>query len=134
VRDEAVRLFRQVVTDADAREKAGGKPSERDQWLRVQASIRILQAHEQMRKPHDVLAAAAELRPRTKGTVEELIVLSMTYHAHKQLRKDENASRVWEEMKTVFDALPPTAFKATSGDYSRAFWEQKWFSPDPPKK
>ena len=129
LRDEAMLLFKTVVADVDAKPKQ----TEHDGWLRLQASIRVLETFDQMGKPYDLLIAAAALRERTKGTVEELIVLSLMYRAHKRTKKDELAFEVRDQMKAVFVSLPPSLFKATSGDYSRAYWEKAWFADAPPK-
>jgi hypothetical protein len=129
MREEALQLFNTVVKDVDAQPK----PTERDAWLRLQASIRVLETYDQMGKPYELLIGASKLRERTKGTVEELIVLSLMHRAHRQTRKEGLAIEVRREMKTVFDSLPPTAFTATSGDYSREFWEKSWFTETPPK-
>ena len=42
MRDEAVKLFKQVVAEADARQKKDGKLGDRDAWLRLQAGLRVL--------------------------------------------------------------------------------------------
>jgi hypothetical protein len=117
------------VADVDAK----AKPTDREAWLRLQASIRVLETYQKMGKPYDVLFEGAKLRAQVKGTVEELIVLSLMYHAHRFNKKDEDALRVRDEMRDVFTALPSSAFKASIGDYSRAFWQTKWFSDVPPK-
>jgi tetratricopeptide (TPR) repeat protein len=129
LRDEALGLFQAVAAGVDAKPA----PTDREKWLRVQASIRELETFDKMGKPYDLMVAAHKLRDRTKGTVEELIVLSLLYRAHKQTMKDELALRVRDEMKQVFQALPASAFTAADGDYSRVFWETKWFA-SPPKK
>lgn len=130
LRDEAMDLFKTVVAAVDAKPK----PTDHEAWLRLQASIRVLETFDKMAKPYDLLLAGSALRERTKGTVEELIVLSLMYRAHKKNMKDELAIAVRDEMREVFKALPESAFTATSGDYSRAFWEKTWFNPAAPKR
>ena len=58
---------------------------------------------------------------------------SFVWHAQQDLlRKPEDAAVTKERMRQVFNQLPPTAFRPTSDDYSREFWEKRWFSPPPP--
>lgn len=129
-REEALKLFKDIIKEVDAKKKATGKATERDDWLRVQAGLRVLKVYEQMGKPYDVLTEAAPLLVAYKGTVEELIVRSLMYHAYKQLNQPENALRMRDEMRAVFNQLKtqPGAFKVTSGEYSREYWEKTWFS------
>jgi tetratricopeptide (TPR) repeat protein len=137
MREEALKLFKQIVAEVDRRAPAaGGTAPERDAWLRAQASVRVLQAYQQMGKPNDLLVEAAPLLERYRGTVEELIVLSLVYHANKQRNKPENAADTRERMKEVFEKLKqkPGAFPAASGEYSREYWEKVWFAPDPPPR
>jgi hypothetical protein len=132
LREEALGLFQQIVADADARyRRDGGKLSDQDEWLRLQAGLRVLQAFHQLGKPNDVLAEAAVLLDRHRGKVEELVVLSLVYHAFKQKNEPGKALQTRDRMKELFDRLPPAAFPASAGEYSRAYWEKVWFAPDP---
>ncbi len=133
LRDEALKLFKQTVAEADAKLKRDGKLNERDAWLRLQAALRVLQTYQQLQKPNDLLAEAAELRRQYRGTVEELIILSLMYHAFKQKNETGRALEAREQMKELFDRLSPSAFTAEKGEYSRTYWEQVWFTPDPKK-
>jgi tetratricopeptide (TPR) repeat protein len=128
LREEAVRLFQEVVAAADARQKKDGKLSERDAWLRLQAGLRVLQALQHMQRPNDLLSEAAVLLDRHRGTVEELIVLSLVYHAYKQKGEPGKALQTRDQMKELFDKLPPAAFPQATGEYSRAYWEKVWFA------
>ena len=130
LREEALELFKGVSAAIDIKPT----PTDREKWLRLQASIRVLETYDKMSKPYDLMIAASALREKVSGTVEELIVLSLLYRAHKQMNKDELALRVRDQMRDVFAALPASAFTAASGDYSRAFWEKNWFGPGAPKK
>jgi tetratricopeptide (TPR) repeat protein len=129
--DEALKLFKQIVADADERHRRDGKLGERDAWLRLQAALRVLQTYQLMRKPNDLLAEADKLRDRHRGTVEELIILSLMYHAFKQKNEPGKELQVREQMKELFDRLPSAAFTAQSGEYSRTYWEKVWFTPEP---
>ena len=131
MRIEAVTAFKQIVTECDAAERRTGKPTEREGWLRLQAALRVLQTYQQMRKPQDLLFEAAPLLDRYKNTVEELIVLSLVYHAFKQLNDPGKALDTRDRMKDAFDKLPPSAFPQQTGEYSRDYWVKVWFPPEP---
>ncbi|VTU02023.1 hypothetical protein : [Gemmataceae bacterium] len=131
MRDEAVKLFKQVVADADAKQKKDGKLSERDAWVRLQAGLRVLQTYQQMHNPKDLLAEAPALLERHRGTVDELIILSLVYHAFKQKNEPGLSLQTRDQMKDLFDRLPARAFPATKGEYSREYWEKVWFPADP---
>jgi len=130
MRTEALQLFRNIVAEVDAKLKKDGKLSERDAWLRLQAALRILQTYQQMKNPVDLLVESADLLQRHRGTVEELIILSLVYHAFKQKGDIPNALQTRDKMKELFDRLPPSAFTATSGECSREYWEKIWFTPE----
>ncbi len=89
MRAEAVAVFKEIVKACDdAERRNGGKLTEREGWLRLQAALRVLQTYQQMKTAQasrDLLYEAAPLLERHKGTVEELIVLSLMYHAFKQM-------------------------------------------------
>ena len=134
-REEALRLFKLVLADVETRAKAE-KPIERDPWLRVQANLRVLQTYQQMARPYDILKEGDILRREFAGTADELIVLSIMYHAYKLLDKPEGTFAIHGQMREVFEKLKDRtgAFWAKSGEYSRDYWEKVWFAPEPPKK
>lgn len=76
------------------------------------------------------------LRREFTGTADELIVLSLMYHAYKQLDKPEGTFAIHAQMREVFEKLKdkPGAFWAKDGEYSRNYWEKVWFQPDAAKK
>jgi hypothetical protein len=131
LRDESLRLFRTIVADADARLKEKGKITEREAWVRLQAAIRILQTYLQTKNPNDLLRESADLVERCRGTVEELIIWSLVYHAFKQKNDSVRALETRDKMKELFDRLPANAFTGRDGsEYSRIYWEKTWFAPD----
>jgi tetratricopeptide (TPR) repeat protein len=136
MRADALALFRQVVKEADESERKAGKLTETQAWLRLQAGLRVLQAHQQMGQPREVLFDAAPLLDRYKDSVDELIVLSLVYHAFKspQMNDAGRANDTFERMKELFNRLPPTAFPKASGEYSREFWQKTWFAPPEKEK
>ena len=137
LREEALRLFRSIAEDIDKKPKNQNKLSELDSWLWLQSELRILQTFQQMRNPNELLFEASKLRERCRDTVEELIIMSLMYHAFKQkyaASKNSNdlaqALSVRDQMKEKFDKLPPSAFSAPPGEYSRSYWEKEWFGPE----
>jgi len=134
-REEALAMFRQVVAEVEARAN-GNKPTDRDPWLRTQASLRVLQTFQQMGRPYDVLKDGDLLRREFAGTADELIVLSLMYHAYKQLDKPEGMFSIHGQMRDAFEKMKdkPKVFHAKSGEYSREYWEKVWFQPEPEKK
>lgn len=129
MREEALRLFEQVAAEATRRQQSG-KTAERDEWLRLQASLRVLQTLLQMGEPQRVITRAAPLLAQYRGTVEELIVLSLIFHAHKQWNRPDLVERTRDRMREVFEQLKktPGAFRASTGEYSREYWEKIWFT------
>ena len=112
------------------------KPTDRDPWLRTQASLRVLQTFQQMGRPFDVLKDGDLLRREFAGTADELIVLSLMYHAYKQLDKPEGMFSIHGQMREAFEKMKdkPKVFHAKTGEYSREYWEKVWFQPEPEKK
>jgi tetratricopeptide (TPR) repeat protein len=133
MRVEAVGIFKRLVAECDASEKARGELTKREAWLRLQAALRVLQTYQQMRKPRELLDEAAPLLGRYGGTVEELIILSLVYHAFKQLNDTGKALDIRDRMRKVFDDLPVSAFpqKGSTSEYSREYWLKVWFPPEP---
>ena len=133
-RDEALKLFKQVVADVEVRAKEN-TPMERDPWLRTQANLRVLQTYQQMSRPYDVLKDGDLLRREFAGTADELIVLSLMYHAYKLLDKSEGSLSIQSQMREAFEKMKdkPGVFWAKAGEYSREYWEKVWFPPEPMK-
>lgn len=134
MRNEAVTTFKQLVKECDDAERRNGKLTDREGWLRLQAALRVLQTYQQMRTPRELLFEAAALLERHRGTVEELIILSLVYHAFKQLNDANKALDTRDRMKEVFDKLPPSAFTQKDGEYSRDYWLKVWFAPEAKKE
>lgn len=146
MRKEALQLFTSVVADIDAKLKKEGKLVDPDPWLRVQAAIRVLQAHLQLRNSEAVLLESADLIERYRGTVEELIIMSQVYQAFMLMRDDARATKsenklnqaelrlrqTRDRMKEIFDQLPANLFTGSTREYTRDYWEQQWFSPETP--
>jgi tetratricopeptide (TPR) repeat protein len=130
LRDEALMYFKQIVSDTDDVLKRTGKLGDREAWLRREANLRVLQTYLQMKKPNDLLVEADKLRDRHRNSVEELIILSLIYHAFKQKGDVVRERQIRDQMKELFDRLPPSSFTADKGEYSRSYWEKVWFTPE----
>jgi tetratricopeptide (TPR) repeat protein len=130
LREEALGYFKQIVADTDDILKRSGKLGDREAWLRREASLRVLQTYLQMKKPNDLLVEADKLRDRHRNSVEELIILSLIYHAFKQKGDVVRERQIRDQMKELFDRLPSSSFTADKGEYSRAYWEKVWFTPE----
>jgi tetratricopeptide (TPR) repeat protein len=132
LREDAVKLFQQIVAEVDAKNKKEGKLTDRESWLRLQAALRILQTYQQLNRPNDLLVEADKLRERHRETVEELIIMSLMYHAFKQKNEPGKALTIRDQMKELFDRLPVSKFPHPyPSEYSREYWERVWFVPDP---
>lgn len=145
LREEALKLFSAVVAEMDAKAKKVGKLTESESWLRVQAAIRVLQSYLLMKKLDPLFTESLEFSDRYRGTVEELIMLNLVYHAFRQkyeeaklkgLPKEQISNyqvsmyRTHDRMKEVFDQLPMSAFTGTTLEYTREYWEKVWFTPE----
>lgn len=131
MRTEALSNFKEIVANCDTAERRNGKLSDRETWLRLQAGLRVLQTHQKMNKPAELLADAAPLLDRHKNTVEELIILSLVFHAFKQMNDAGKALDTRARMKETFERLPQSAFTQPNGEYSRDYWQKVWFAPEP---
>jgi tetratricopeptide (TPR) repeat protein len=131
-RTEALKLFQQIVRDVDKKRDQTTKLSDRDNWLRLQAGLRVLQTYQQLQQPEKLLGEAGVLMERHRGTIEELIIRSLVYHAFKQQGKTVEMLQTRDQMKDLFERLPPSAFLplrkgASPGEYNREYWEEVWF-------
>jgi hypothetical protein len=118
-----------IVAEMDAKQKKDGKLNPQDSWLRVQAAIRVLQTHLKMKNYNELLYESDELTTRYRGTVEELIAWSLVFHAFREKHDQQKQFQTRDKMKVIFDQLPASAFTASSGEYSREYWEKIWFAP-----
>ncbi len=133
LREEALQLFQRVIDEMDQLHQRTGSLGDREAWLHTQAALRRLQTCLLLNTPkslNDLLFEADRLRDRHRGTVEELIILSLMYHAFKQKGDPVRERYIRDQMKELFDKLPPTAFPASSGEYSRSYWEKVWFAAE----
>jgi RNA polymerase sigma factor (sigma-70 family) len=127
--DEAQDLLKRA---ADAVTSPNGDLPLADR-VRARADVCALHALLRRDKPDELLAAAPALLDRHRGTVEELIVLSLMHDAFRQKKEDDKAVRVQGWMRDRFGTLKdkPGAFPAGAGEYSKAFWENVLAAPGP---
>ena len=133
--DEAQILLDEAWTslgDASARAAGGAMETEHGARIKSQAQLRGMQVLQQQKKWDHLLTATTAMLPKHRGTVEELILLSLVYHTRKQLGEEEKAREVRDKMREAFDALKsrPRAFTEESGEYSRKYWEETWFKSE----
>ncbi|MBY0460180.1 MAG: hypothetical protein K2V38_22925, partial [Gemmataceae bacterium] len=130
IQNDALAIFKGLVAECDQAERVNKRLTEREAWLRLQSSVRVLQVYQQMGRPNDLLAGARPLLDRHQGTVDELIILSLMYHAYLQFDKQAEGERyaalTRERMKEAFDKLPAAAFRQPTGEYSREYWAKVW--------
>jgi tetratricopeptide (TPR) repeat protein len=129
LRNEALKLFREIVALEDEKLKKTGTLNETDAWLRAQAAIRILQTYLQMKNHTDLLGESADSLQHYRGTVDELIIWSLMYHSFNQQGDRVKAFQARDKLKEVFDTLPAGAFKSCAVEYTREYWEKTWFTP-----
>lgn len=129
LRVEAAKALQEAVRLVAEHEKAG-KPDTRAARVRSHAEVRLLQLAHFEGQPALVLNLASQLRPRYAGTVDELVILSFVYHAHRQEGDTDKARDTRARMSELFDKLKdrPDALPAGTGEYSRDYWEKVWFT------
>jgi RNA polymerase sigma factor (sigma-70 family) len=125
--EEALRLFRAISSEMDAKLKKDAKLSDHDSWLRTQAAIRVLRAHLAMKNYDDVLSESNDLRQLHRGTIEELIILALIYKTFEQKGDIVKKLQIRDKMKELFDSLPVDKFNSSATEYSREYWEKTWF-------
>jgi hypothetical protein len=123
---EAAELFGEAL-------RLIGTPAEGDKRatrVRAQAEVRLVQVVHFAGDSEQLLTAVQRFRPNHAGTVEELILLSFSYHAYRQRGEADNARATRDRMRVLFDKLKekPDAFPAKSGEYSRKYWDEVWFA------
>ena len=92
--DEAADLFRKVIAWTDETQKIEGRASRHATQFRTVAELNELRVLQQQGKSDEVIAAAEQLGVKHRGTVEELIFMSVAYHAYKQKRQTDKAEGV----------------------------------------
>ena len=102
--------------------------NEKGAWVKAQAQIRGLQVLQQQRESDRLLSAATSLLDKHRDTVEELIILSLVYHAHQQKGDQDKARQTRNQLKARFDRLPLSAYSAKTGEFSRDYWVKEWFA------
>lgn len=119
-----------VLGNASLEAAGGAVTTERGAWIRTQAQLHGLLVLRLQNKTDQLLTTATGMLTRHRGTVEELIILSLVYHARKQQNDEYKARETRDKIREAFDALKdkPGAFTQDSGEYSRQYWEKVWFA------
>jgi hypothetical protein len=79
-----------------------------------------------LKKYDDMPALCERLAAKYKGRVEELIVLSMLFHAHTNADRVEKAAKVLIDMEAIFGKIPDADFAGGAEEYTREYW-RRWF-------
>jgi tetratricopeptide (TPR) repeat protein len=98
-----------------------------DKALQTQAKLRVARAYLGVGKYEDAVKTATNLADATKGTVEELIALSMAYNAYAYQSQWDQAGVIASRMRGTFKDLPETSFAGDTPEYTRNYWSQNWF-------
>jgi RNA polymerase sigma factor (sigma-70 family) len=132
---DAPKLFEEAWEHLGSASSEAGSITLQDEsavWVRTQAQLFGLVVLQRQNKTDQLLTAATALLSKHRGTVEELIILSLVYHARKQQNDQDKARETRDKMREAFDALKekPGAFTRDSGEYSRKYWEETWFKSE----
>jgi tetratricopeptide (TPR) repeat protein len=120
--------------DADKRlaEAAGlfqSLSESKDAFLRTQADIRLANTVLLQKKYEDVVVLVDRLTARYAGKVQELVLLSMRYHAETFADRKADAARTLARMEKVFRGLSDADFPGGMEEYTRVYWRTQWFEP-----
>lgn len=98
-----------------------------DPYLRVQAGVRTARARLANKQWQEAVSAATTTADEAKGTVEELIALSLAYNGYAEQNRAEQCKTTETRMRQLFADLPDAKFTNASPEYSRAYWKTNWF-------
>jgi tetratricopeptide (TPR) repeat protein len=98
-----------------------------DPYLRVQAGVRTARARLANKQWQEAISAATTTADEAKGTVEELIALSLAYNGYAEQKRAEQCKTTETRMRQLFAELPDAKFSNASPEYSRAYWKTNWF-------
>jgi tetratricopeptide (TPR) repeat protein len=98
-----------------------------DPYLRVQAGVRTARARLANKQWQEAVSAATTTADEAKGTVEELIALSLAYNGYAEQKRAEQCKATETRMRQLFADLPDAKFTNASPEYSRAYWKTNWF-------
>ena len=98
-----------------------------DPYLRVQAGVRTARARLASKQWQEAVSAATTTADDAKGTVEELIALSLAYNGYAEQKRAEQCKSTETRMRHLFADLPDAKFTNASPEYSRAYWKTNWF-------
>src|SRR5262249_35421898 len=87
---EATECFEQASTKASE----ASINNKQAAWIRTQSELRCLQILHQTEKANDLIVAATTFMEKHPDTIEELIALSLVYHALRQRGEPDKAREV----------------------------------------
>jgi tetratricopeptide (TPR) repeat protein len=99
----------------------------KDSYVRTQAGLRVARGHLAGGRWQEAITAATATADGSKGTVEELIALSLAYNAYAEQKRPEQLTVVEGRMRQVFQELPETAFNGSADEYRAGYWKTTWF-------
>ena len=101
----------------------------KDSYLRAQADLRLANAVLLQKRYDELPALCDRLAARYPGKVQELILLSMRYHAETFADRKADAARTLGRMEGVYAKLSDTDFPGGMEEYTREYWQRQWFEP-----
>lgn len=121
-------------SDADAKLAEATKlfdvlSGSKDEYLRTQADLRLANAVLLQKRYDELPALCDRLAIRYAGKVQELVLLSMRYHAETFADRKADAARTLGRMEAVYAKLTDADFPGGMEEYTRAYWQKQWFEP-----
>jgi tetratricopeptide (TPR) repeat protein len=98
-----------------------------DPFLRTQAGVRTARARLAAKQWQEAITAAQATADDSRGTVEELIALSLAYNGLAEQKRSEQCKVIESRMRRVYTDLPDALFLGTGPEYTKAYWKTNWF-------
>jgi hypothetical protein len=125
---KAIEPFRELEAML-LQKQATGRLSADEATLLRQAGWRLAEGQFYLKNYAETVKLYMALADRHKGQVDELLALSQVRHCLIRCvvpPQPEEAQKVLARMREAFAAMPAEAFRDSSQEYTKAFWE-KWF-------
>ncbi|MFO0937393.1 MAG: hypothetical protein U0798_12860, partial [Gemmataceae bacterium] len=97
-----------------------------DPFLRSQAGVRTARARLAAKQWQEAITAATTTADDAKGTIEELIALSLAFNGYAEQKRVEQCQVIETRMRRVLNDLPDTQFTGAGPEYTRAYWKTNW--------
>lgn len=98
-----------------------------DPFLRTQAGVRSARARLAAKQWQEAVTAAQATADDARGSVEELIALSLAYNGLAEQKRAEQCKVIETRMRRVFADLPDALYTGTGPEYTKAYWKTNWF-------